>query len=497
MSWKDLDIKQKAELIKLGVQSGIRDIRQIRQLYDDINTPTQVVGQYYNETNVRPLQGIERIKQEYDIQEEEINKANDIIQQIENEISLEEINNQQPVQFRQFKNSGYKNKPPFEEWYKTVPVDRNDTTQYNLRKAYEELPFEQLEKWRTATPEQLNNEEYHLPTVSPKSLEFLKSKNHPSIQYELDWYNSPEGKDFRDKHTLDNTENYYRYIPKAKGGHISNNPTQALVGKVKKYDEGGQKDSNIIQGYIFNGPLKRKKENSLEYRQALFNNVDPRKGYPSPWTAVKYYNTVVNALNSGDTNKKWETDGSIGQETASAGWAKYLDLPYNKELFPVWSGDTVRLSPELEREIPIDTNLLKQDIQEIRYNRDMDRSMGIFDREEAYKTLLQTKQLALNNLRKTYKTGEWVQMNEFMGNSVNPFDWNEDYVSPLNVLQFYGQKYDKNTNSMLYGDQYNLNAFDYFLPGKPFIIRGSIPLDKKKNGGFLFPNQAFSHKFEK
>jgi hypothetical protein len=60
--------------------------------------------------------------------------------------------------------------------------------------------------------------------------------------------------------------------------------------------------------------------------------------------------------------------------------------------------------------------------------------MGIFDREEAYKTLLYTKQLALDNLRKTYKTGKWVQMNEFMGNSVNPFDWNEDYVSPLNVL---------------------------------------------------------------
>ena len=107
MSWKDLDIKQKAELIKLGVQSGIRDIKQIRQLYDDINTPTQVVDQSYNGTNIKPLQGIERIKQEYGIPEEEVNKADDIIQQIENEISLEEINNQQPIQFRQFNRGGY------------------------------------------------------------------------------------------------------------------------------------------------------------------------------------------------------------------------------------------------------------------------------------------------------------------------------------------------------------------------------------------------------
>lgn len=246
MSWKDLDIKQKAELIKLGVQSGIRDINQIRQLYDDNNTHTQVVDQSYNETNVRPLQGIERIKQEYGIPEEEQNKANEIIQQIENEISLEEINNQQPVQFRQFKNGGYKNKPPFEEWYKTVPIDRNDTTYYNLRKAYEELPFDQLERWRTATLEQLNNEQYHLPTVSPQSLEFLKSRNHPSIQYELDWYNSPEGKDFRDKHSLDTTGNYYRYIPKAVGGYVN------------KYDTGGWKEKLLSLGNYAKNYIKAK-----------------------------------------------------------------------------------------------------------------------------------------------------------------------------------------------------------------------------------------------
>lgn len=246
MSWKDLDIKQKAELIKLGVQSGIRDINQIRQLYDDNNTPTQVVDQSYNETNVKPLQGIERIRQEYGIPEEEQNKANEIIQQIENEISLEKINNQQPVQFRQFKNGGYKNKPPFEEWYKTVPADRNDTTYYNLRKAYEELPFEQLERWRTATPEQLNNEQYHLLTVSPQSLEFLKSRNHPSIQYELDWYNSPEGKDFRDKHSLDTTGDYYRYIPKAVGGYIN------------KYNTGGWKEKLLGLGNYAKNYIKAK-----------------------------------------------------------------------------------------------------------------------------------------------------------------------------------------------------------------------------------------------
>jgi hypothetical protein len=103
-----------------------------------------------------------------------------------------------------------------------------------------------LEKWRIATPEQLNNEEYHLPTVSPQSLEFLKSKNHPSIQYELDWYNSPEGKDFRDKHSLDTTGNYYRYIPKAVGGYVN------------KHDTGGWKEKLLSLGNYAKNYIKAK-----------------------------------------------------------------------------------------------------------------------------------------------------------------------------------------------------------------------------------------------
>lgn len=306
MSWKDLDIKQKVELIKLGVQSGIRDINQIRQLYDDNNTPTQVIGQFYNETNVRPLQGIERIKQEYGIPEEEVNKANEIIQQIENEISLEEINNQQPVQFRQFKDGGYKNKPPFEEWYKTVPVDRNDTTYYNLRKAYEELPFDQLERWRTATLEQLNNEQYHLPTVSPQSLEFLKSRNHPSIQHELNWYNSPEGKDFRDKHSLDTTGNYYRYIHNARGGYISNNPIQALVGKVEKYSKGGYKNPDeppvSESTHVQQSPLNIYEQELLNY---LYSNPTAEQEY---FRDLAIQNMIAPQSNQGVIQTKEEQD---------------------------------------------------------------------------------------------------------------------------------------------------------------------------------------------
>ena len=50
--------------------------------------------------------------------------------------------------------------------------------------------------------------------------EFVKSSKHPTIQKELDWYNSPEGKEFKDQYELITTDNkgtpleYYKYIRK-------------------------------------------------------------------------------------------------------------------------------------------------------------------------------------------------------------------------------------------------------------------------------------------
>ena len=57
---------------------------------------------------------------------------------------------------------------------------------------------------------------YHAPSVEPNTLRFLKPKTHPTLQYELDWYNSdnPEAVDFRNKYDLDTSDKFYRYIPK-------------------------------------------------------------------------------------------------------------------------------------------------------------------------------------------------------------------------------------------------------------------------------------------
>lgn len=124
----------------------------------------------------------------------------------------------------------------FESWYETVPSDRNDTTSYNLRRAFELAPKEELEAWRTSSIEDLRNGKNHLNSVylNPKTgiYEFMKAKNHPTLKYELEWYNSkdPEAIKFRNAYDLDMSGDYYKYVPKkfAEGGKVNVIPDGAL-----------------------------------------------------------------------------------------------------------------------------------------------------------------------------------------------------------------------------------------------------------------------------
>lgn len=60
-------------------------------------------------------------------------------------------------------------KPPFEEWYKTVPEYKNDTLNYDLRAAYENLPYEDMDKFATS--------DAHLPDT-------YKKATHPTFSNE-------------------------------------------------------------------------------------------------------------------------------------------------------------------------------------------------------------------------------------------------------------------------------------------------------------------------
>lgn len=112
---------------------------------------------------------------------------------------------------------GGQTKPKFEDWYKTVSAEINDTTNYNLRRAYELLPFNELEDWR--------NGKAHLRSIAPTSngdYEFLKSKKHPTYNKEIEWFNSNDKNaiEFRNNYRLDNKDKYPKYIKKSKMGKL-------------------------------------------------------------------------------------------------------------------------------------------------------------------------------------------------------------------------------------------------------------------------------------
>ena len=167
---------------------------------------------------------------------------------------------------------------PFENWYKTVPTDRNDTTAYNLRRAYELAPFDELEAWRTSSVKDLNSGKNHLRSVylNPDTgiYEFMKSKNHPTLHFETDWYNSndPEAIKFRNNYNLDMNGDYYKYVPKKKafGGELNTHGGDFSNG-VTFINSGGTHEQNPFEGVPM-GVAPDGKPNLVEEGEVLYND---------------------------------------------------------------------------------------------------------------------------------------------------------------------------------------------------------------------------------
>ena len=166
----------------------------------------------------------------------------------------------------------------FEDWYKTVPTDRNDTTAYNLRRAYELAPFDELEAWRTSSVKDLNSGKNHLRSVylNPDTgiYEFMKSKNHPTLHFETDWYNSndPEAIKFRNNYNLDMNGDYYKYVPKKKafGGELNTHGGNFSNG-VTFINNGGTHEQNPFEGVPM-GIAPDGQPNLVEEGEVLYND---------------------------------------------------------------------------------------------------------------------------------------------------------------------------------------------------------------------------------
>lgn len=257
------------------------------------------------------------------------------------------------------------------------------------------------------------------------------------------------------------------------------------------YADGGEKETNL--GFWGNTAIKAARlfgldkkykgdKDDFQYRENIYNMVNPVAGVPMSVSEVIKYKRIADDARSG---KKYPYTRTHTEPGAEAAWAKRLGLPYDKSILLDNADGSVRLSSELEKEIPTDTLFLKDRIQKNKDLLEYNRKHRIYnkDRNDAIEAGLKADNDALNALRETYKTGKPVVLNEY--SHVNRHWINNGMVdpyklTPLSLMQNYTVRYDKDSNTMEYNDIYDFNGLEDFVPGEPFDIRGRIKLGNRK-----------------
>lgn len=122
---------------------------------------------------------------------------------------------------------GTKISDPFQVYLQSLPENQRDSTNYRVKDYWEyngrPKDFEEAKrKGMFVEQEDFDDtgkslgKSWHGFTVAEnpntEELEFMKSSSHPTIQKELDWYNSDDGADFRSQYELVKTEPYYKYV---------------------------------------------------------------------------------------------------------------------------------------------------------------------------------------------------------------------------------------------------------------------------------------------
>ena len=167
----------------------------------------------------------------------------------------QEIQNEQREVIEQFQQGGKPSKKKdwnsYYEFLETLPKNLqkgNDTDTlegYRMKLLFDNTPnlwtFE--DGLKGENPIFTKEEDgYHAPSViqlPDGHYEFLKSYNHPTFQKEIEWYNSEDGKSFREKYILRSKDDqgvplvYYQYIPNnpqafRQGGQMNLIPEGAL-----------------------------------------------------------------------------------------------------------------------------------------------------------------------------------------------------------------------------------------------------------------------------
>lgn len=140
---------------------------------------------------------------------------------------------------------------PFQSYLQTLPENQRDDSNFRVRDYWEfnGRPKDFDEAIFRGMFTQFEDG-WHANSVAenPKTgeIEFMKSSSHPSIQKELDWYESDDASEFRNEYELQKTEPYFKYV-KRKG-----------TDQPQSFKEGGSliKSDWLIEVDVNNIPLE-------------------------------------------------------------------------------------------------------------------------------------------------------------------------------------------------------------------------------------------------
>ena len=106
---------------------------------------------------------------------------------------------------------------PFEYYLQSLPENQRDSANFRVKDYWifngKPKDFEEARRMGMFTQEK---DGWHAHTIAwnPETGEgeFMKSPDHPSIQQEIDWYNSDDGSKFRSEYELVKSSPYWKYV---------------------------------------------------------------------------------------------------------------------------------------------------------------------------------------------------------------------------------------------------------------------------------------------
>ena len=160
---------------------------------------------------------------------------------------------------------------PFEVYLQSLPQAQRDSTNFRVRdyweyngrpKNFDEARKKGMFEWKEDFDESGKplGWSWHAFTVAKNpnadEYDFMKSSSHPTVQKEIDWYNSDAGSEFRKEYELQKVQPYYKYVKRKapykdvpihkEGGSIIelvSLPTEILLvdpNEVPEFQDGGQ-----------------------------------------------------------------------------------------------------------------------------------------------------------------------------------------------------------------------------------------------------------------